>query len=164
MQFYFYVSNLLKALFFLTYRMKPHSTAWHIRLWQTSSASPISLWDLRLPGFPSSCSSQTHQPVSRSMPLHLPFSLPGKCIYPSGLQKFLLTFKFHLKYPCSWKPWPGLPLLMSSMSFITLNWNCFFIYLDWSSLGVGLVLFTPHPSSPAQPGLDEHLGNICSMD
>lgn len=85
---------------FLTYRMKPHSTTWHAKLWQTSLAASISLLVLLFPGFPSSCSSPTHQPVSCSIPFHLPFSLH----LSQWVKKFLLTFEFHLKHHCSWEP------------------------------------------------------------
>lgn len=107
---------------FLTYRMKPHTAAWHTMFWPTSSVLPT-LPVLCLPGLSSSCSSQIHQPVLCSMPLPGLFSLLGKYVYPSGPRKFLLV-DLHISSQASL---PLRSLLVSSITFIALN--C----LDWSS-------------------------------
>lgn len=147
MQFYFYVSNLLKALFDLQ-----------------DEASFCSLAHQVLPHFFSlshlfACSVQdSHVPI---VPKHTSLShvpcLSMCCL--SAMQVYLpqwiwkipmdLQVSSQASLPLG-SPWPCPPLLISSITCIAPNWNCSFLYLDWSSLAAGLVSLTPHPLSLTQ--------------
>lgn len=121
--------NCLK--YFLTYRMSI-SLQTGIQDSAICLQSLPPLWPLlHPPRFPSSRSSQTHQPVSCPMP----FSLPAK----GGFRRLQWIFKFHLKHHCLLEP-----LTMASLAYFQDT-----IYCPKLKLLVHLSILKPLRGRPA---------------
>lgn len=159
MQFYFYVSNLLKALFDLQDEASFCSLAHQVlpnlfslfHLFACSVCSRIPTF-LQFPNTPV-CLMFHVFPCA--------VSLPCKCIYLSGFGKFLWIFKFHSKHRCLleapdhvcpclfWRNMhcPELKLLVPLSGLKLLR----------ARLGLTHAAF-PKPNTVL--GSDEHLGNV----